>query len=691
MPSRILRTCSPWASALCAIVAVTAVQAGEPRGFTPDDLVRLRRVLAPVLSPDGHRVAFTVRETDLAENRGHTDIYVLDLAAPHALSRMTRSAQSSRDPQWAPNGGALYFLSTRSGLSQVWRLNFSGGEAVQVTDLPVDVDSYEIAPGGDRLAVTMAVFRDCPDLACTRKRLDEQARQKSHPRLYDSLFVRHWDSWADGRRSVLYTLPLNEAGQAGGPPVSISGSLDGDVPGKPFGDEADYTFSPDGRTLVYSVRVAGRGEAWSTNFDLYQTPATGGTPVNLTADNLATDAEPRYSPDGRTLAYRAMERAGFEADRFHLVLRDVATGARRSLAHDWDRSVASFRWTADGTALIAQALDTGQEPLARIDVKKGTVTPLTGPGTVEGYDVRGDLIVYTHSDVTSPADLYATSARPGPVHRLTRVNLDALADVRMGEAEQFSFAGYGGETVHGYVVKPWNATPGAKYPVAYIIHGGPQSSYANTWSYRWNPQVYAGAGYAVVFIDFHGSVGYGQAFTDSISRDWGGKPLEDLQKGLAAAQNRYPWLDGSRVCALGASYGGYMINWIAGNWNDRFRCLVNHDGIFDSRAMYYGTEELWFEEWEHGGPYYAAPELYEKYSPSQYVANWKTPMLVIHGELDYRVPLEQGLSTFTALQRRGIESKLLVFPDEDHWVLRPANSLTWHREVLGWLDAHLKH
>jgi len=676
--------------ALAANLVAGAALGGEPHGLRADDLVRLRRVSSPALSPDGRRVAFTLRETEVTENRTHTDIYVLDLTGAHPLSRLTRAPQSSRDPRWSANGQALYFLSARSGSSQVWRLALSGGEAAQVTDLPVDVDSFAVAPTGDRLAVTMAVFRDCPDLACTRQRLDAKAKQKTQPRLYDSLFVRHWDSWGDGRRSVLFTLALDAGGQVTGTPVSISGSLDGDVPGKPFGDETDYTFSPDGRTLVYSVRVAGVAEAWSTNFDLYQTPAAGGVPTNLTPDNAAWDAEPRFSPDGRTLAYKAMDRAGFEADRFHLVLRDMASGAKRTLANDWDHSVAAFRWSSDGSALIVQSADTGQEPLFRIDAKRGTVQRLTGAGTVEAFDTRGDLLVYTHSDLGAPADLYASSAKGGAEHRLTRVNYDALADVRFGEAEQFSFAGAGGETVHGYVLKPWNAAPEAKYPVAFIIHGGPQGSYANAWSYRWNPQVFAAAGYAVVFIDFHGSTGYGQAFTDSISRDWGGKPLEDLQKGLAAAQSRYSWIDGNRVCALGASYGGYMINWIAGNWSDRFRCLVNHDGIFDSRAMYYSTEELWFEEWEHGGPYFAAPELYEKFTPSRFVANWKTPMLVIHGELDYRVPIEQGLSTFTALQRRGVESKLLVFPDEDHWVLKPENSLTWHREVLGWLAGHLQ-
>ena len=678
-------------SFLLLFVVLSSPTQANPRGLTPDDLVRLRRASGPVLSPDGRRVAFTVRETDMAKNRGHTEIYVMTLGRTPTLQRLTREVSSSRDPRWSASGDALYFLSSRFGSSQVWRLSFNGGEAVPITDLPLDVESFELAPQGDRLAVSLSVFRDCETLVCTRDRLKNLADAKSQARLYDALFVRHWDTWSDSRRSVLFTLKLDAEGRTQGEPINISGSLDGDVPGKPFGDESDYTFSPDGKTLVYAVRVAGKAEAWSTNFDLYQSPVTGGAPVNLTPDNLASDAEPRFSPDGRTLAYKAMDRAGFEADRFHLVLLDVATGKRRALANDWDHSVASYRWTKDGSALIVQTADTGQEPLFRIDARNGAVLRLTQAGTVESFDVSAEQILYTQSHLSSPAELYSVDLKGGNALRLTQVNREALSDVQFGAAEQFSFQGAANQTVYGYVMKPWNAKPGQKYPVAFLIHGGPQGSFGNGWSYRWNPQIYSGAGYAVVFIDFHGSTGYGQAFTDSISGDWGGKPLEDLKKGLAAAQSRFDWLDGDRVCALGASYGGYMINLIAGNWSDRFRCLVNHDGIFDSRAMYYSTEELWFEEWEHAGPAFAAPELYEKFSPSKFVANWKTPMLVIQGEQDFRVPLEQGLSTFTALQRRGIESKLLVFPDENHWVLKPENSLRWHREVLGWLDQHLNH
>jgi dipeptidyl aminopeptidase/acylaminoacyl peptidase len=298
----------------------------------------------------------------------------------------------------------------------------------------------------------------------------------------------------------------------------------------------------------------------------------------------------------------------------------------------------------------------------------------------------GGRVVFGRDSLTAPVDLWSVAADGSDLRRLTEVNREALAAIEMGEPEQFTFAGWNGETVHAWVVKPAGFEPGRRYPVAFLIHGGPQGSFGNDFHYRWNPQTYAGAGYAALMVDFHGSTGYGQAFTDSISGDWGGKPLEDLQKGLAAALVRYPWLDGGRACALGASYGGYMVNWIAGNWPDGFRCLVNHDGVFDHRMMYFATEELWFPEWEHGGPYWAKPEEYERHNPVRFVESWRTPILVVHGSLDYRVPETQGLAAFTAAQRRGVPSELLVFPDENHWVLKPANSILWHETVLGWLD-----
>jgi dipeptidyl aminopeptidase/acylaminoacyl peptidase len=491
---------------------------------------------------------------------------------------------------------------------------------------------------------------------------------------------------------VLFSAPFDGKGQVSATPVSLSGSLDGDVPSKPFGDREEFRFSPDGKNVVFSVRIAGNTEAWSTNFDLYTIPAAGGqAPRNLTADNPAWDTKGVYSPDGGTIAYLAMTRPGFEADRYHIVLLDVATGKKRHVAESWDRSPGNLQWAPDGKSLIADAEDVGQHRLFSIDVASGKVTPLTGEGSIGGYDLRGNTLAYTQTSLASSAQLFATTLGQGKTVQLTHQNTDRLAGVRWGEYEQFTFKGAGGDTVHGYVMKPWNYEPGKKYPIAFLVHGGPQGSFGNGWSYRWNPQVYAGAGYATVFIDFHGSTGYGQKFTDAISGDWGGKPLEDLKKGLAAATAKYAWLDRSNACALGASYGGYMMNWIEGNWSDGFKCIVNHDGVFDTRGMAYSTEEQWFTDWENGGgPYFAVPDKHEKFNPVRFVNKWKTPMLVVQGDMDFRIPTAQGLSTFTALQRKGIESELLVFPDENHWVLKPANSVLWHHTVMSWLDKHIK-
>jgi dipeptidyl aminopeptidase/acylaminoacyl peptidase len=674
-----------------AVLAATGAYAA-PRGFTVEDLVRLERVGSPALSPDASRVVYTVRSTNMDKNKGNTQLWMLDLRKPGAAPvRLTQGEASSSDPEWSPKGDAVYFLSARSGSSQVWRQPAGGGDALKVTDLPIDVDNFRLSPTGERIALGMGVFRDCADLPCSKTRIDEMEKSKAHGKVYDRLFVRHWDTWADGRNAVLFSAPLDATGRVSGTPVSLSGTLDGDVPSKPFGDRDEYRFSPDGKSIVFSVRIAGKTEAWSTNFDLFQVPAAGGAaPRNLTPDNPAWDSKPVFSPDGKTLAYLAMSKPGFEADRFQLMMLDLATGAKRKVAASWDRSIADYKFTPDGKAVLATADDIGQHRLFSIDAASGKVSALSGKGYVSAFDISGDTLVMAQASLNAPAQLFKTTLSGAAPVQLTQLNAEALKDVRFGEAEQFSFVGANGDTVYGHVMKPWNAVAGEKYPIAFLVHGGPQGSFGNSWSYRWNPQTYAGAGYATVFIDFHGSTGYGQKFTDAISNDWGGKPLVDLKKGLAAAVKKFPWLDRERSCALGASYGGYMMNWIAGNWSDGFRCLVNHDGVFDTRGMAYSTEELWFTEWENGGTYFDKPASYEKFNPVHHVKNWKTPMLVIQGDLDFRIPTSQALGTFSALQRRGIESKLIVFPDENHWVLKPANSVQWHHTVNAWLDKHLQ-
>src|SRR5690606_7231765 len=407
---------------------------------------------------------------------------------------------------------------------------------------------------------------------------------------------------------------------------------------------------------------------------LYRLPLDGGEPVNLTEANQAWDAGPVYSRDGATLYYRAMKRPGFEADRYAIMAMDVASGRVREVAPDWDRSPSSLAVSADGSALFVAAQDTGQYPLFRVDAATGEVERLVDAGSVSSFDVAGDTIALTRNALDTGNVLYVAQAAPGaPLRQITPTDGERLPEVEFGAYEQFSFAGAGDATVHGYVVKPSGYEPGRRYPVAFLIHGGPQGSFGNGWSTRWNPQTYAGQGYAVVLIDFHGPTGYGQAFTDAITGDWGGKPLVDLQKGWQAALEKYDFLDGDRACALGASYGGYMVNWIASQWNGPWKCLVNHNGVFDTRSMGLVTEELWFTEWEFGGTVAENPDAYEKFNPARHIDRWKVPMLVVAGQNDFRVPIDQSLSSFTALQRAGIESKLLYFPDENHWVLKPHN------------------
>ena len=538
------------------------------------------------------------------------------------------------------------------------------------------------------MAFTMDVFSDCADIECTVERLEERQKSQANGRLYDRLFIRHWDTWKDGRRSHLFVMP---AAGGDGHLVDVTQNLDADIPSKPFGGPEEITFTPDSRSVVFTARDVGRAEAWSVDFDLYLVPADGSAaPRCLTESNQAWDTGPVFSPDGSTLAYLAMSRPGYEADRFRIVLKAWPDGEPTTLTEVWDRSPSGIVFSPDGKTIYATAANIGQRSLFSIDVGSGRVRTLVEKGTLRSPSIAGERVVFGMDHLRSPVELYSIQPDGSDISTITRINAEKVAAVRMGEPEQFSFKGWKDETVYAYVVKPVDFEPEKKYPVAFLIHGGPQGSFGNDFHYRWNPQAYAGAGYGVVMVDFHGSVGYGQIFTDSIRGDWGGKPLMDLVKGLDAALKRYPWLDGDRVGALGGSFGGYMINWIAGKWPNRFRCLVNHDGNLDERLAYFDTEELWFPEWDHEGTPWDNPQSYEKHNPVHFVKNWRTPMLVIHGARDFRVVDTQGMSTFTALQRRGIVSKFLYFPDENHWVLKPANSIQWHETVIAWLDQWTK-
>ncbi|MCI0410754.1 MAG: S9 family peptidase, partial [Acidobacteria bacterium] len=589
-------------------------------------------------------------------------------------------------PRWTPDGRALYFLSTRSGSSQVWKLSPDGGEAAALTKLPLDVGSFLLSPDGTKLAVALDVFTDCPTLDCTVKRLDEVAARKATGVIYDELFIRHWDTWSDHRRSHWHVFSVS-----GGQTVDVMRGMDADGPSKPFGGPEEAAFTPDGKSLIFTAKDVGREDAWSTNYDLFVSPVDGSSPPrNLTAANKAWDTLPVFSPDGKTLAYLAMAVPGYEADRYRIKLMAWPGETTRTLAEKWVLSPSSVVWSPDGKTLYAPTDSQGQKSLFAIDVASGSMRTVVKDGTVDAPTPSGGRIIYISDTLTAPVEIYSVKTDGTDPKAITRLNDAKVAAARMGKPEQFSFKGWNNETVYAYAVQPADFDPARKYPVAFLIHGGPQVPMGNHFHYRWNPQAYAGAGYGVVIVEFHGTPGYSQAFTDSIQGDWGGKPLVDLQKGLAAALAKYSWMDGDKVSALGASYGGYMVNWIAGNWPDRFRCLVSHDGNLDERMAYYDTEELWFPEHDHMGTPWENPEGYEKQSPVNFVKNWKTPMLIIHGGKDYRVVETQGFGTFNALQRRGIPSRFLYFPDENHWVLKPANSVLWHETVLAWLDQWTK-
>ncbi len=673
------------ALALLLMFGQAAVAAEATHPFSVHDMLAMDRISDPQVSPDGQWVVFVVRQTDLQANRGRTDLWLISTDGVE-LRQLTTHPESDANPRWAPDSRSIWFISGRSGSSQVWRIARDGGEAQQVTDEPLDVGNLIVSPDGRYLAFTMQVFPDAETVQGTVEKLEAIKHRQATGRIYESIFVRHWDTWEDGRRSHLFVKPAT-----GGPALDVMKGMDADAPSQPFGGPEEMTFTPDGKAVVFTTRDVGREEAWSTDFDLYLSPVDDAAPKCLTADNEAWDTTPVFSPDGTTLAYLAMEQPGYESDRFRIVLMDWLDGKKQILTEEWDRSPSAIAWAPDGRTIYATATNLGQRSLFAVDATDGQVRTLVQWGTVQAFGATGDRIVYALSNLAGPAELYSIGSDGGGRKQLTNINAEQVAAARTGEYEQFTFRGWNDETVHAYMVKPVDFDPAREYPVAFLIHGGPQGSFGNVFHYRWNPQAYSGAGYAAVMVDFHGSTGYGQAFTDSIRGDWGGKPLEDLRKGLAAALERYPWMNGDRLGALGASFGGYMINWIAGNWPDRFRCLVNHDGNLDERMAYFDTEELWFPEWDHMGTPWGNPTSYEKQNPVNFVQNWKTPMLVIHGAQDFRVADTQGLGTFNVLQRRGIPSKLLYFPDESHWVLKPANSIQWHEVVLGWLDQWVKN
>jgi dipeptidyl aminopeptidase/acylaminoacyl peptidase len=678
MPTTRLVSLTLAGSVAATVLAVTgSATAGTP--FTVTEMMKLERIADPQVSPDGSLVAFAQTEVDLARASRNTDLWLVPVAGGEPR-RITQDAASDSRPRWSPDGRRLAFLSKRNKESQVWLLDLGGGEPRELTSLTTGVDAFAWIDARRLLLVTR-VFPDCgADDACNSKRLAEAGRGSS-ARVYDELLYRHWDTWDDGRRSHLLTAPLD-----GGPAIDLTPG-DGDAPPFSLGDE-DWAVSPDGQEACFSRKDV-KDEAWSTNADLYVVATTGGAPRRV-GTSPGYDGACRYSPDGRTLAWRAQMRAGYESDRWQVMVLDRQTGAVRGLTPDFDLQVDPVSFSADSKTIYFTAEEAGQSHVFAVPTAGGPVRPVLGGGSFGALSPLpdGKTILATQVSLTFPAEIVRFGADGRGLARVTRVNDAFLAGFSLRPGESVSFTGAAGKSVQAWIVRPPDFDPAKKYPLLVLVHGGPQGAWDDGWSYRWNPEVFASAGYVVFMPNPRGSTGWGQAFTDDINHDWGGKAYEDVMKGTDFAE-MLPYVEKGHTSAAGASYGGYMIDWIAGH-TDRFRALVTHDGVFDLVSEYGATEELWFPEWEFGGPYWENPAMYERWSPRAFVKGFKTPTLVVHSEKDYRVPIEQGLGMFTALRRQGIPARLLVFPDENHWVLNPVNSVRWYDEVIGWLDRWTK-
>jgi dipeptidyl aminopeptidase/acylaminoacyl peptidase len=669
---------------LAAVVTCATAALAEPSGrhpLTVEGLWAVKRVADPQVSPDGRNVAFTVTAYDMEKNAGNSDVWLMPSGGGRPR-QLTTSDTSDTSPRWLPDGTGLLFLSGRSGKTQVWLLPMDGGDARQITSLPAGASGFSVGAKGRHLLVTTDVFPDCTTLACTQERLDQQASSKVKARVTDTLLFRHWDTWREGMVSHLFVVPLD----GGEPRDLIHGALD--CPPIALGSSHDFVLSPDETEVAY-VANTDKGVAWSTNNDVFLVPIAGGTAKRLTAGR-GNDFGPRYSPDGRSLAYLSMERPGFEADRSRLVLYDRAANRHTVLTDRLDRSIDDFVWAPDSASIFFNAADAGRMPVWSVSVPRGRVSKVIEGSVNEGLAVlpNGRTLVLLRQTQSVPTEVFRADVDGANQVQLSHVNDELMSRIEMGAVEEFWYQGAGGDRVHSWLIRPPGFQQGRRYPLVVLIHGGPQGSWLDTFHYRWNTQMFAAPGYVVIAMDFHGSTGYGQDFTDAVSRDWGGAPYEDIMAGVDHAVSTYDFIDRERIGAAGASYGGFMINWILGH-TDRFDCLISHAGLAEQWSMYGETEELWYPEWEFGGMPWEHPELFDRFSPMRYAGNFRTPTLVVHGEHDYRVPYTQGLQVFTALQRRGVPSRLLFFPDETHFVARPQNARLWWTEVHGWLRRFL--
>ncbi|MCJ7563786.1 MAG: S9 family peptidase [Candidatus Aminicenantes bacterium] len=658
--------------------------AAQSKPLVFDDFIKIKRVTDPQPSPDGQWIAFVITVMDKNANRGNSDIWLVSTKGGEP-QRLTASPQADMNPRWSPDGKKIAFISTRSGSPQVWIISPNGGEAYQLTNLSTGASGVIWSPDGKRLSFTSSVYPDCPDDECNKKKAEAWEKSRVKARIYDTLFFRYWNAWRDETRSHLFVIPAE-----GGKAVDVTPG-DYDTPPLDLGGNPDYAFSPDGTEIAFVRNIDPELKlALGTNNDVFITSLKSGE-IKPVTTNKGNDNLPVYSPDGKYIAYRAMARPGYESDKLSLMRYDRTTKKIQNLTENLDYSVNEMLWFKDSSGLYFDADEKGRNALFKVTVSGGKAEKILEGHTFNSLSLLpdGKTFIFLKQAMNRPSDIFAFDSASKKLIQITDVNKELLAQLQLNPAEEFWFEGADKDKVHGWLLKPPAFDPSKNYPLVLLIHGGPHGPWKDEFHYRWNAQMFASPGYVTALINFHASSGYGQRFSDAIVGDWGGRPYQDIMKGLDYLLTTYAFLDKTKLGAAGASYGGYMIDWIEGQ-TTRFNCLISHDGVFDLRSMYGATEELWFPEWEQKGTPWTNAEQYTKWSPSYYVKNFKTPCLVVHSQNDYRVPLEQGLQFFTSLQRMNVPSKFLYFPDEDHFITKPQNAELWWKTVLDWLAAYLK-
>jgi dipeptidyl aminopeptidase/acylaminoacyl peptidase len=686
MIRNVLRSGSVAAGLVLSCAMNSFAQEAAKHAILFDDMIQMHRVNNPTISPDGKWVAFAVATPDMSANRNASNIWIVSTGGGEAL-QLTQSGHDS-SPAWSPDGKTLAFLSSREGNSQVYVLSMEGGEAHAVTHLSTGADMAKWSPDGKTIAFTSSVYPDCKDDGCNKRRDEEREKSKVKARVYQQLLYRHWDHWFEGKRSHLFVEPADGSGEA----RDLNAGANYDVPPDQRGGPDDINFSPDSKEICFTA-VTDKVEAISTNGDLFLVPVAGGEAKRITT-NPAFDGHPVYSPDGRFIAYHAQLTPGYEADRWRVMLYDRQSGKSENLSEGFDRSANELNWSADSKTIFFTAENETLQPVYALAARAGAEPKkLIADGFNSGLTISGEgkTLAFERSSLTMPAEVFVAASDGSAARQITHQNEPILAKLDMNAPETFWFEGAEGARVQAMMIRPPHFDAAKKYPLLVLLHGGPQTMWSNAWGYRWNAQVFSAGGYVTLMINRRGSTGYGQKFTDEITNDWGGKAYADVMKGVDTVLAKYKVVDGTRMAAAGGSYGGYMADWIASH-SGRFKAIISHAGVWDNFSMY-ATEELWFQEHEMQGTPWTNGESYRKSAPLTYavdLAKFKTPTLVICGERDYRVPYTQSLEFFNALQRQGVPSKLTVFPDEGHWILKPQNAQFWYKTFFDWLGQWVK-